>query len=180
MGMAQWPFLFAGGASGGAVASVIAILAGAACGAVATVAVWMRRGPLLPIGDQIRILPEAKRVLERGYEICFRQGPASKRFQPWIFTAHLRGRTVGRLDVDFIQASRRLYVANVHVVEAHGNRGLAGALLLSAAKATDCRVVATSSRTRQGARFFAKAKLVLKGYGVEMCDPPTNPGGEDS
>jgi hypothetical protein len=131
--------------------------------------------PLCPISDRIRAIPEADKVLERGYQICFRQGPASKTSKRWTFTAHLRNRTVGCLEVDFIEASSRLFVANVYVVESHGNRGLGTALLLCAAKTTDCRVVTSSSRTRQGVGFFAKARLVLKGYGVEMRDPPPTP-----
>ena len=185
--MAKRPSLLVSGATGGAVASVIAglgcaagqapfsILAGLACGTAAALAVWRSRGPLCPISDRIRAIPEADKVLERGYQICFRQGPASKTSRRWTFTAHLRNRTVGCLEVDFIEANSRLFVANVYVVESRGNRGLGTALLLCAAKTTDCRVVTSSSRTRQGVGFFVKARLVLKGYGVEMRDPPSTP-----
>ncbi len=192
LGVAKWPSLMVSGATGGAVASVIAglgcaaghapfsILAGLACGTAAALAVGRSSGPLCPISDRIRAISEAEKVLERGYQICFRHGPQSKTTRRWTFTAHLRNRTVGRLEVDFIEASSRLFVANVYVVESHRNRGLGTALLLCAAKTTDCRVVTSSSRTRQGEGFFAKARLVLKGYGVEMRDPPADPSRKGS
>ena len=46
------------------------------------------------------------------------------------------------------------------------------ALLLCAAKTTGCGVITTSSRPRQGARFFARNAPVLKRYGVELHDGP--------
>ena len=109
------------------------------------------------------------------YEIVFRFVHAAKAYRRYAFCALRGGRTVGRLDVDFIASRKWLYVANIHVVEAHGNRGVGTALLVCAARRTACEVLTTSSRTRQGAAFFAKNRATLKRYGVETADRPPAP-----
>ena len=124
------------------------------------------------IDGRVLSLAEVKAIREQGFEIVFCQTPASGKCQQYIFRACLNGRTVGQLDIDFIGARRWLYVANVYVVETQGNRGVGTAILVGAAKTTDCRVLTTSTRTRQGARFFAKNRPVLKRYGIEMRDRP--------
>lgn len=154
---------------------IIAVVVGGSVAAVITISMIRGAFTLHPVGDPIRAIPEAEKVLERGYEFWFHQGRASKIFQRWVFTASWGARTVGRLDVDFIGARKCLYVSNVYVVEPHGNRGLGTVLLLCAAKTTDCEIVTTSSRTRQGARFFEKTKPVLKGHGIELRDSSPYP-----
>lgn len=127
-----------------------------------------------PITGRLRLLAEAAAVAAMGYEIVFRRVRASKTYQRCVFWARRGGRTVGRLDVDFIESRKWLYVANIYVVETHGNRGVGTALLVCAARWADCQVLTTSSRTRLGTAFFAKNRATLKRYGVEMADrPPT-------
>lgn len=128
-----------------------------------------------PIGRLLRRLDETKAVAEMQYEIVFRLVRAAKAYRRYAFCALRGGRTVGRLDVDFIASRKWLYVANIHVVEAHGNRGVGTALLVCAARRTACEVLTTSSRTRQGAAFFAKNRATLKRYGVETADRPPAP-----
>jgi len=130
------------------------------------------RGRPRPIGGRLRLLAEAAAVAAMGYEIVFRRARASKTCQRYAFWARHSGRTVGRLDVDFIESRKWLYVANIYVVETHGNRGVGTALLVCAARRTACTVLTTSSRTRRGAAFFAKNRETLKRYGVEMADRP--------
>lgn len=125
-----------------------------------------------PIDGRLLNLAEVQAIREQGFEIVFCRTPASSKCQQYIFRARLNGRTVGQLDVDFIASRRWLYVANVYVVETHGNRGVGTALLVGAAKATGCQLLTTSARTRQGVRFFAKNRPVLKRYGIEMRDRP--------
>jgi hypothetical protein len=182
----SWRPLLAGATAGGGVAYALAglggwsaqaplfFLAGAAGGATAAVAAarLLRTDPPCPIGARLKGIPEVRAVYARGYEICFRRGRPSRRFQRWVFSAHLRGRAVGRLDADFIQAKRRLYVANVHVVETHGKRGLGAALFLCAARKTGCEAVTTSGRTRPGARLVDKCRPLLRSYGIEIYDTP--------
>ena len=126
----------------------------------------------LPVDGRLLTLAEVRAVGVQGYDIVLHRHSASKRYEKYVFRACRRGRTVGRLDVDFIAPRRWLYVANIHVVEAHGNRGVGTALLVCAAKTTACTVLTTSARTRQGARFFARNRAVMKSYGVEMSDRP--------
>ena len=128
-----------------------------------------------PIGGRLRRLDETKAVAEMRYEIVFRLVRATKSYRRYACCALRDGRTVGRLDVDFIASRKWLYVANIYVVEAHGNRGVGTALLVCAALRTGCEVLTTSSRTRQGAAFFAKNRATLKRYGVEMADRPPAP-----
>ena len=130
------------------------------------------RRPLLPIGDPLTALPQVERAARLGYEIVYRLFPASKRFQKWTFLARRYGRAVGRLDVDFIEAGRWLYVENISVLDDHGNKGLGAALLVCAAKTTGCDVLTTSGRTAQGARFFDRMRSVLQRCGVELRDRP--------
>ena len=105
-----------------------------------------------PIADRLRLLAQAAAVAAMGYEIVFRRVRASKTYQRCVFWRTRGGRTVGRLDVDFIESRKWLYVANIYVVETHGNRGVGTALLVCAARWTDCTVLTTSSRTRRGRR----------------------------
>jgi hypothetical protein len=125
-------------------------------------------GPRCPAGADARAVPEVDHVYRQGYEIVYRRGRPAGQSEKWIFCILLRGRTCGYLDVDRVAAKDWLYVENVYVDDRHGNRGLALALLLCATTTTGCRVLTTSSRTRQGARFFTKARAVLQKYGVDM------------
>jgi hypothetical protein len=146
------------------------------CGALAAAAAvvdrLLGRRRLLAIGDPFKALPEVEHAARLGYEIVYRLFPASKRFQKWTFLARRGGRAVGRLDVDFIEAGRWLYVENIRVMDDHGNKGLGAALLVCAAKTTGCDVLTTSGRTAQGARFFDRMRRVLQRCGVELRDRP--------
>jgi hypothetical protein len=145
-------------------------------GAVAAVAAVVERllgrRPLLPIGASLKTLPQVKHVTRLGYEIVYRAFPASKRYQKWTFVARRNGWPLGRLDVDFIEAGRWLYVENICVEDNHGNKGLGAALLVCAAKTTACDVLTTSGRTAQGARFFDRMRPILQQCGVELRDRP--------
>ncbi len=146
------------------------VLAGTAGGAAAA-----RAGgsPLAPVGAAARTAPEVEKAGRQGYELCFRQEPKAKRFVYYAFVARCLGREVGRLDVDFIDAEKRLYTRNIFVTEAHRKRGLAAALLVAAAKTTACSVVATSGRTADGTAYFAEMRPLLKRHGVELRDGPS-------
>ena len=158
-----------------AVGSLIGIIAAAISGTVTAAAAFrMIQAALIlrPLDAPMRAVPEMERVIECGYEICFRQGRASKSFQRWVFAARRDKRTVGCIDVGYIEAKKCLYVSNVCVQEPHGHRGVGTALLLCAVKTTCCKVVATSSRTSQGAVFFEKTRPLLSRHGIQLLDRP--------
>jgi hypothetical protein len=142
---------------------------------LAAAARWLGRCRLLPIRDPLKASPVLDHVYQRGYEIVFRPCRPSKRYQKWIFLARRNRQVVGRLDVDFIQVGRRLYVENIHVLESHGKRGIGAALIVSAVQTTACELLTTSCRTAQGARFFDRMRPILHAHGVEMRDPPSRP-----
>ena len=135
-------------------------------------AAWAVGKPLSPIGAAARTAPEVEKAGRQGYDICFRLESRAKRFVRYAFVARRLGRVVGRLDADFIGAEQRLYTQNVFVAKAHRKRGLAAALLISAAKTTGCVVVATSGRTADGTAYFAGMRPLLKRHGVELRDGP--------
>ena len=129
----------------------------------------------LPVGDPSKTLPEVEHACRQGYEIVFCAYRPKKRYQTWIFLARRNRQVVGRLDVDFIPAGRRIYVENIHVLESHGKRGLGAALIISAVKTTSCKLLTTSCRTAQGVCFFDRMRAILLAHGVEMRDPPSRP-----
>lgn len=147
---------------------------------------WHKVGPLFarasswllgwsrphPIDAPPAAAPEVDAVLTRGYEIIIIRRRASARVEQHIVRAVLNGRPVGRLDVDYIRGRRLLYVANVHVAEAHGRRGVGAALVLSAALTTACAALVTSGRTCQGKAFFARCRPMLARHGVQLWDRP--------
>ncbi len=147
----------------------VLVLAGTAGGGAAA---WAVGKPLSPIGAAARTAPEVEKAGRQGYDICFRLESRAKRFVRYAFVARRLGRVVGRLDADFIGAEQRLYTQNVFVAKAHRKRGLAAALLISAAKTTGCAVVATSGRTADGTAYFAGMRPLLKRHGVELRDGP--------
>ena len=104
---------------------------------------------------------------------AFGRKPPSKRFVRYAFVVHQGRSEVGRLDADFIGAEKRLYVGNIFVAPAHRKRGLAAALMVSAAKTTDCSVVTTSGRTGDGSVFFLGLRPTLRDHGVELRDNPS-------
>jgi hypothetical protein len=138
----------------------------------AAAAARLAGGELRPIEGQVRAAPEVARASRLGYDICFRQAPPSKRFVRYAFVARRQGREVGRLDVDFIGGEKRLYTQNIFVAEAHRKRGLAAALLVSAAKTTECAVLTTSARTADGVPFFDGMRPILKRHHVELSESP--------
>ena len=138
----------------------------------AAVAALFRGDPLSPVNGKARTAPEVDTARRQGYEIGFRRAAPGKRFVRYAFVARRHGREVGRLDVDFIGAEKHLFTQNIFVAEAHRKRGLAAALLVSAAKTTECAVVTTSGRTADGVGFFGDMRPVLHGHGVELRDGP--------
>ncbi len=172
----------AGALCGGAAAALLAVLChaggatalllilGTALGALSGHGLYwlLVRGPLIPVGAEARAMPEVAAVCGQGYEITYRRHLPGKGRGKWLFQVFLKGRARGYLDADFMEGQRWLYVENVYVDDRHGNRGLATALLLCAARTTGCVVMTTSARTRQGARFFEKNRAVLTKYGVEL------------
>jgi hypothetical protein len=132
----------------------------------------LTREPLQAVEPAAKTMTEVADVYGQGYEIVYRRGRPSRQRRKWWFFVRYKGRTWGYLDTDFMESKHWLYVENVYVDDRHSNRGLATALLLCATRTTRCSVVTTSSRTRQGVRFFAKVRAVLEKYGIELRDRP--------
>jgi hypothetical protein len=126
--------------------------------------------PMLPIAEELKAIPEMQKVYEKGYEIWFYRYPPSARYQHWVLEDRKHGRGKAHLSADFIAARQCLYIANVCVDQGHGNQGLATAMLLCAARLTQCRTLTTSGRTNQGAKFFEKNRFCLSHHGVELRD----------
>ena len=131
---------------------------------------WGMASPMSPIAEELKAIPEVQKVYGEGYEIWFYRSPPNTRYQQWVLEARKHGRGKAHLSADFIAAKQCLYIANVCVDQAHGNKGLATAMLLCATRLTQCRALTTSGRTNQGARFFEKNRLRLSGHGVELHD----------
>jgi hypothetical protein len=153
-------------------ATALVLIAGTVLGTLSASGLhWvLARGPLCAAGEDAKALAEVDHAYQQGYEIVYRRGRPSGRCEKWLFYVRRQGRTCGYLDLDWMGAKHWIYVENVYVDDRHGSRGLAMALLLCAACTTGCRVLTTSSRTRQGVQFFAKARGVLKKYGIDMPD----------
>ena len=130
----------------------------------------LTRGPLRPAGDDARAVAEVDNAYRQGYEILYRRGLPLGGREKWLCYARWGGRTWGYIDADYMSGKHWLYVENVYVDGRHGDRGLATALLLTAARLTGCSLVTTSGRTRQGVRFFAKSRALLEKYGIELRD----------
>jgi hypothetical protein len=152
--------------------TALALLAGLTLGTLMASGVhWLLfRGPLYPIDEEVRAITEVAAVYQQGYEIKYRQRLPSSKREKWLFYVFRNRQAWGYLDADFMAAKNWLYVENVYVDDRHGNKGLATALLLCAAKTTRCSIVTTSARTRQGVRFFAKTRGVLQQYGIDLRD----------
>ena len=130
----------------------------------------LTRGPLRPVGDEARAVAEVENAYRQGYEILYRRGLPSGGREKWLCYARRDGRTWGYIDADYMRGKHWLYVENVYVDGRHGDRGLATALLLSAARLTGCSLVTTSGRMRPGVRFFEKSRALLETYGIELRD----------
>jgi GNAT superfamily N-acetyltransferase len=148
------------------------LIARAAVGAVIAAASRLLGSVLLPVAEAIRAAPEVEKAYQAGYEISLWREQPSQRFTRYGFVARRRGRQVGWLDADFIQQGRRLYARNVYVVEAHRRNGVAAALLVAAAKTTDCSVISTTGRTADGAAYCLRMRSILKRHGIELRDGP--------
>lgn len=131
---------------------------------------WGMATPMSPIAEELKAIPEVQKVYGKGYEIWFYRCPPKTRYQHWVLEARKHGRCRAHLSADFIAAKHCLYIANVCVDPGHGNQGLATAMLLCATQLTQCRVLTTSGRTNQGAKFFEKSRLRLSRHGVELQD----------
>jgi hypothetical protein len=153
-------------------AAAVLTLAGMILGALSAGGLHrlLTRGPLRPAGDQVRVVTEVEHAYGQGYELLYRRGLPARGREKWLCYVRRDGRTWGYLDADFMPDKHWLFVENVYVDPRHGDRGLATALLLCAARLTGCRLVTTSGRTRQGVRFFARSRAVLEKYGIELRD----------
>ena len=148
------------------------LIARAAVGAAIAAVGRLAGSPLLPVPEEVRPAPEVERVYRAGYDISYWRERPSKRFTRYAFVVWHRGRQVGRLDADFIEQGRHLYARNVYVAEEHRRNGLAAALLVTAAKTTDCSVVTTTGRTADGAAYCVRMRSILKRHGIELRDGP--------
>jgi hypothetical protein len=152
--LAYWAL---GGAIGGGVALLLVIT-------------WCMTSGMSPIAEELKAIPEVQKVYAEGYEIWFYRSEPNTRYQHWVLEARKRGRGKAHLSADFITAKHCLYIANVCVDQGHGNKGLATAMLLCATRLTECRMLTTSGRTNQGAKFFEKNRSRLSRHGVELHD----------
>jgi hypothetical protein len=145
---------------------------GGAIGGAALIAVISRgmASAMSPIAEELKAIPEVQKVYAEGYEIWLYCSPRYSRYQQWVLEVRKRGRGKAHLSADLIVATQCLYIANVCVDPGHGNQGLATAMLLCAARLTQCRALTTSGRTSHGARFFEKNRSRLSHYGVELRD----------
>jgi hypothetical protein len=150
----------------------VVMLAGLILGALSAAGLHrlLTRGPLRPAGAEARAVAEVEHAYGQGYEVVYRRGLPAWGREKWLCYARRDGRTCGYLDADYMPDKNWLFVENVYVDDRHGDRGLATALLLCAARLTGCRLVTTSGRTRQGVRFFDKTRPVLQKYGIELRD----------
>jgi hypothetical protein len=147
------------------------VLGGAVGGAALIVVVsWCMPGAMSPIAEELKAIPEVQKVYGEGYEIWFYRSPPNARYEKWVLEARKHGRGKAHLSADFIAAKQCLYIANVCVDQGHGNKGLATAMLICATRMTQCRVLTTSGRTNQGAKFFETNRLRLSQHGVELHD----------